>query len=323
MDNSNHKLPQMHGMTCITDGGMETDLLFNHGIDLPEFASYDLLRTADGENFLLEYLAHYVRVAGRYGLGLILETPTWRANRDWGRRIGDSPDELETLNVKGVELIKRVRSEMAGTTVSIVTSGCIGPRGDGYQPGQMMSPAEAEAYHGEQVRTLASAGADMITALTITYPGEAIGIVRAAKAVQLPVCISFTVETDARLPTGISLAEAIAEVDGATDNAAIYYMINCAHPTHFSHLFEQGGDWLKRLKGLRVNASCLSHAELDSSPTLDDGDPEALGAQLAELRSLSPHLTVLGGCCGTDLRHIESLAHRLSDSRGTGDQCRE
>ena len=314
MTNSTPTLPQLHGLTCITDGGMETDLLFNHGIDLPEFASYDLLRTADGTNFLKSYLDNYVQIAARHGLGLVLETPTWRANRDWGKRIGDSAEELVALNIKAVDLIKRVRSEQSGTIVPIVVSGCIGPRGDGYQPGEMMRARQAQAYHSEQVRTLATAGVDMIAALTINYPAEAIGIVRAAKAEQVPVCISFTVETDACLPTGMSLAEAIAAVDGATNGAAIYYMINCAHPTHFAHLFEQGGSWLERLKGLRGNASCLSHAELDSAETLDDGDPDEFGAQLAALRSLSPHLTVLGGCCGTDLRHIESLANHLPDN---------
>lgn len=306
------KLPQLSGVTCLTDGGMETDLLFNHGFDLPEFASYDLLRTEKGERFLHRYFDVYVSIAARHGFGLVLETPTWRANREWGARIGDSPQALGVFNRRAVALLQSVRTELADAGVPIVVSGCIGPRGDGYRSGDMMCADAAATYHRTQVETLTDAGADMVAALTMTYASEATGIVRVAAETGIPVCISFTVETDGRLPSGQSPADAITEVDSATDGAAAYFMINCAHPTHVDHIFSEGGNWLERVKGFRGNASCLSHAELDEAETLDDGDPEAFGAQVAQMRSLSPHLTVLGGCCGTDHRHIDALARNLS-----------
>jgi len=316
-----NELPQLNGMMCITDGGMETDLVFNHNIDLPEFAAYDLLRNKSGKEWLVDYFRNYVGIAQRYGLGLVIETPTWRANREWGERIGDTPEELALFIRAGVRLLERVRSEVATGDVPVIISGCFGPRGDGYSPGGMMSAEEAQKYHGEQMATFAGTAVDMVAALTINYPSEASGIARAAADHGLPVCISFTVETDGRLPAGMSLAEAIAEVDEATNQYPAYYMINCAHPTHFGHLFEEGGAWLERIKGLRGNASCLSHAELDESTSLDDGDPEAFGRQLSALRAMSPHLTVLGGCCGTDHRHIESVGHHLyqQDSYGLSD----
>ena len=305
------KLPQLNGKMCITDGGMETDLVFNYGIDLPEFAAYDQLRTAEGEELLFDYFRNYVEIAERYDLGLILETVTWRANRDWGKRIGDAPDALAEFNRRAVRLIERVRKELAQGDVPVVISGCIGPRGDGYSPGQQMTAPQAKEYHAEQIATFAGTAADMVAAITLNYPAEAIGIAQAAAACGVPVCISFTVETDGLLPTGQSLEEAITEVDAATDQYPAYYMINCAHPTHFDHLFAEGGRWLERVKGLRCNASCKSHAELDESTVLDDGDPVAFGHQLAALRTLSPHLSVLGGCCGTDHRHIESLGSQI------------
>jgi S-methylmethionine-dependent homocysteine/selenocysteine methylase len=313
-----NKLPQLNGIRCITDGGMETDLVFNHNIDLPEFAAYDLLRNKTGQDWLVDYFRIYVEIAQRYSLGLILETPTWRANREWGKRLGDSPEELALFNRAGVRIIERVRNEVATGEVPVIISGCVGPRGDGYAPGEIMSAEEAQAYHGEQIATFASTAIDMVAALTINYPSEAVGVARAAADHGLPVCISFTVETDARLPTGMSLAEAIAEVDEATNHYPAYYMINCAHPTHFGHLFEEGGGWLERIKGLRGNASCLSHAELDESASLDDGDPEAFGRQLSTLLAMSSHLTVLGGCCGTDHRHIESVGRHIYQQSSGG-----
>ena len=305
------KLPQLNDRMCITDGGMETDLVFNYGIDLPEFAAYDLLRTTEGEELLFDYYRSYVEIAERYDLGLILETVTWRANRDWGNRIGDAPDALAEMNRKAVRLVERVRKELVQGDVPVVISGCIGPRGDGYSPGQQMTATQARDYHADQLATFADTEVDMVAAITLNYPAEAIGVAKAAAACGMPVCISFTVETDARLPTGQSLAEALTAVDAATDQYPAYYMINCAHPTHFGHLFAEGGRGLERVKGLRGNASCKSHAELDESTALDDGDPLEFGRQLAALRTLSPHLTVLGGCCGTDHRHIESLGSQI------------
>ncbi|GAB3102931.1 homocysteine S-methyltransferase family protein [Aestuariicella hydrocarbonica] len=306
------RLPQLQGQVCITDGGLETDLCFNMNYDLPEFASYDLLRDEDGYATLYEYYKHYAQLASRYKVGLILETPTWRANADWGEKIGDTPEALRHFNLAAVKLLEHIREDFETEHSPIVISGCLGPRGDGYTPGASMNTSEAKAYHSTQINTFADANVDMIAALTLNYIDEAIGVTQAAQSVGLPVCISFTVETDGKLPTGETLEHAIAQVDQHTNQGPAYYMINCAHPTHFDHLFATHAAWHQRLKGLRGNASCMSHAELDNSDTLDDGNPVAFGKELGKIRKVDSHLTVLGGCCGTDLRHITEICKNLT-----------
>lgn len=305
-------LPQLQDVLCITDGGLETDLCFNRGVELPEFASYVLLRSPEGRDLLLEYYRQYVAIARRHGLGLILETPTWRANTDWGKRLGDSTADLERINRTAVALVEQLRDELDSQDPPLVISGCIGPRGDGYRPGQLMSAGQALDYHRPQIATFASTGADMVAALTLNYVEEAVGIARGAAEYGIPLCLSLTVETDGKLPNGQSLQEAVEEVDAATGGSPDYYMINCAHPTHFDHLFEQPAPWLRRVKGLRGNASCLSHAELDNADILDDGDPDAFGSELDGLLARAPWLTVLGGCCGTDHRHIDQVGRRIA-----------
>lgn len=307
-----HNLPQMAGKVCITDGGLETDLCFNHQIELPEFAAYNLLKDEKGYSTLFEYYKSYAKLANRYQLGLLLETPTWRANSDWGQKLGDSPSALNALNLKSVKLLEQIRQEYDCQKSPIIISGCLGPRGDGYTPENTMSAKEAEHYHYQQIQSFAQSSVDMIAALTINYVEEAIGITLAAQELQLPVCISFTVETDGNLPTGETLLSAIQQVDQATDNGPVYYMINCAHPTHFEHLFENEIAGTSRIKGIRCNASCLSHAELDESEVLHDGNPKEFGFQLKSLKNQAQSLSVLGGCCGTDHRHIEEVCRQLS-----------
>ena len=303
-------LPQLTDQVFVTDGGLETCMVFLEGIELPQFAAYDLLRTPEGEQTLLRFYRPYLDIAREHGVGLLLETPTWRANRDWGKKLGDTPAVLQDLNLRAVSLMERLREESA-KDVPVVISGQLGPRGDGYQPDIAMSAEEAADYHAEQINLFAGTIVDMVSALTINYVDEAIGVTRAAKAAGMPVCISLTVETDGRLPTGESLEHAIDQVDAATNDGPAYYQINCAHLTHFDSELQGGGRWLGRIRGVRGNASRMSHEELDNSETLDDGNPEEFGAQAAGLRAQLPNLTVLGGCCGTDHRHITEICRHL------------
>jgi S-methylmethionine-dependent homocysteine/selenocysteine methylase len=201
-----------------------------------------------------------------------------------------------------------LKEEYQARGTPVVVSGCIGPRGDGYDPGAIMTVEEAEAYHGRQAQALASAGPDLLSAITMTNVNEATGIARAARSVGLPVVISFTVETDGRLPTGDTLAAAIGAVDAATNSYPAYYMINCAHPTHFADAIDADAAWAKRIGGVRANASRCSHAELDAMTELDAGDPDELAELYRTLRDRLPGLNVLGGCCGTDIRHIVAIA---------------
>ena len=299
------RLPQLRGRRMVTDGGMETDLIFHHGVDLPQFAAFPLLESARGQELLADYYHGYAAIARRAGAGLVLESPTWRANPDWGRRLGYSPADLARVNTSAIAFLAQLRDRYAATIADIVVSGLVGPQGDGYQPGQLPSPQQAAAYHRPQIDAFARAGADMVGALTLTSTGEAIGIVRAARAAGLPVAISFTVETDGRLAGGIPLARAITEVDDAA--GPDYFMVNCAHPSHIAPALAEPGGWRERIAGVRYNASAKSHAELDQDTGLDDGDPRLLAAGHAQLVPLLPRLSVVGGCCGTDARHVAAL----------------
>lgn len=301
-------LPQLGGDLFLTDGGLETTLIFHDGLALPDFAAYDLLRRSEGEAALQNYFRAYAALAKRFGVGLILESATWRASRDWAERLGHTPGELADLNRAAIRQLEGIRAEFQTAKTRLVISGCLGPRGDGYNPTNLMSDEGAEAYHAEQVRLFADSAADLVTAITLNYVDEAIGITRAARRVGMPAVISFTVETDGRLPTGETLQAAIERVDTATAAYPAYYMINCAHPTHFAPVLEPGAPWTSRIKGIRANASKRSHTELDEAEQLDRGDPDELAADYVQLRNNHPQLTVLGGCCGTDHRHIARIS---------------
>jgi S-methylmethionine-dependent homocysteine/selenocysteine methylase len=300
-------LPQIADRLFLTDGGIETSLIYKDGFQLPYFAAFDLLKSDEGVAGVRRYFEPYLRIARERGLGIVLESPTWRANPDWAAKLGYSEDDLAVIQRRSIELLAGLRAEYETERTPVVISGCIGPRGDGYNPDRLMSSWEADAYHAPEVRTYAETEADLVTAITMNYAEEAIGVARAAVDAGMPVVISFTVETDGKLPTGQTLKDAILQVDAETDNAPAYYMINCAHPTHFADLLRTREPWLKRLRGLRANASRKSHAELDAATTLDAGDPVELGRRYADLRRSHRGLTVLGGCCGTDARHIEQI----------------
>ncbi len=302
----NH-LPQLAGDIFLTDGGLETTLIFHQGLELPDFAAFGLVQDEAGRATLENYYRTYAALARKYEVGFILESATWRANPDWGSRLGYTKNELADMNRQGIALLSGIRDEYETAKSPIVINGCIGPRGDGYVPSAVMSADEAQQYHAAQIDTFSQTDADMVTALTMNYVEEAIGIARAARASGMPVVISFTVETDGKLPTGQTLQDAIECVDAATQSAPAYYMINCAHPTHFEDVLVAGAAWTERIRGVRANASSMSHAELNESAELDAGDPIAFGRQNKALRGRFKHLSVLGGCCGTDHRHVEEI----------------
>jgi len=302
-----HHLPQLATDLFLTDGGIETSLIYDDGIELPDFAAFTLLEDPAGRAALERYFDAYLAIAARDGIGIVLETPTWRASADWGARQGYSTERLAVVNRAAVDLLVAARRRW-DTAAPVVISGCIGPRGDGYRPDDLMTVTEARNYHSHQARTFADSEADLVTAITMTYPAEAIGVTLAARAAAMPVVISYTVETDGTLPTGESLAEAIEAVDAATDGYPAYYMVNCAHPEHFAGALDQHAAWTKRLGGVRANASTLSHAELDVATELDAGDPLALAEHYRRLRAQHPQLCVLGGCCGTSHVHIDAIS---------------
>src|SRR5512133_2153544 len=281
-----HRLPQLDAARpFLTDGGLETTLIFHRGLDLPCFAAFTMLSDRGGRDELRAYFAPYLALARERGVGFVLDTATWRANPDWGHQLGYSPDELDAANRSAVALAQEIRAASEAEDTPIVIDGVVGPRGDGYDP----------------------------TAVTMTNAEEAIGIARAARAHDVPAVISFTLETDGRLPDGQPLPAAIARVDAETSGSVAYFMINCAHPSHFADALAEDGAWRERIGGLRVNASAKSHAELDEADELDAGDPDALGAAHRELRPRLGAVAVLGGCCGTDCRHVEAIARAWMD----------
>ncbi|WP_417712031.1 homocysteine S-methyltransferase family protein [Roseibium aggregatum] len=302
-----HQLPQSNGITLLTDSGLETTLIFHEGLELPLFASYPLLETVEGRSVLRAYFERHLAIASDHGTGFLLEAPTWRASRDWGRRIGHSPADLKQLNQAAIALLADIRRG-SESVAPVVISGNIGPRGDGYQPDLAMTADEAEAFHAEQIGWFAETEADMVSAFTISTVNEGVGIIRAAAAAGMPSVVSYTTETDGRLPDGTPLGEAFEQTDMLTAGAAAYFMVNCAHPDHFRIALESDAAWLKRVWGVRANASRLSHAELDEAENLDHGNPAELGRDYAQLKRLLPNLRIFGGCCGTDHRHVEAIA---------------
>jgi S-methylmethionine-dependent homocysteine/selenocysteine methylase len=311
----------------LADGGIETDLIFHHGQDLPHFAAFVLLDTEEGRELLRAYYRRYLDIARETGAGLVLETPTWRASPAWFTALGRPSSDLGPVSRAAVRLLRNLCEEQPG--VDVIVSGCLGPRDDGYVAATTMDERAAQDYHRPQVEALHAAGADRVTAITVAYPAEAVGVVRAAQAAGIQSVISFTVETDGRLPDGTTLAQAIREVDDATDRAAAFFMVNCAHPSHIMLALDppaRGASmpadaapdhaadrrWLSRVQGVRANASTRSHAEFDAAEDLDEGDPGAFGRDMARLHEQVPSLRVLGGCCGTDERHIRAVAQSVT-----------
>jgi S-methylmethionine-dependent homocysteine/selenocysteine methylase len=311
MSKYRHRLRRLLAQPFVTDAGLETWLIFQRGVELRHFAAFELLRSAQGAEMLREWYRRFGAIATDSGCGLLLESPTWRASADWGARLGLDRDTLADLNHSAIGLLLELRAEIERPGLPVLVCGNMGPRGDGYVPGERMSVAESEAYHREQIRTFAGTDADLVSVFTMNYVDEAIGVARAARAEAMPVVVSFTCETDGRLPSGESLPDAIVRTDEATDGHVLHYMINCAHPAHFDTELARGGAWLERVRGVRANASCLSHAELEASTELDDGDPDDLAGRYLGLRRVLPRLSVIGGCCGTDDRHVAAMAHRL------------
>lgn len=300
-------LPQLSGDLFLTDAGLETDLIFNHGIEIREFAAHTLLPSSKGRTALNRYFTGFLDLARERNAGFILDSATWKAHRHWARDLESNPAELRAANAESVRFISEMRDRFSDNAKPIVLNAIVGPCGDAYRPEVTISIDQAETYHAEQLGWIAGTEADMVTAVTFNQASEAAGLVRAARSAGLPAAVSFTVETDGALPNGQSLAAAIGEVDEASDSYAAYFMINCAHPTHFSNVLEDAA-WARRIRGIRANASRKSHAELDEAPELDAGNPVEMAQQYHVLEQRMPWLNIFGGCCGTDLRHVTAIA---------------
>jgi len=313
----------------LTGGGIETYLLFIQNLELREFCGFELYMQPEELRRAEEaFLRPTADAALESGCDLLVDAMTWRAQTDYLRALGYDDALLETINQDAVRwvrgFIERWRSSNPGAQeTTLFVSGDVGPRGDGYRVEGEIPIEAALAYHKRQIDALASAGADVIAALTMTNVNESIAIVRAARESGLPCIVSPTVETDGRTPEGISLGSFIERVDAATEAAPLFYMVNCAHPSHLDATLRSAKQrkegWLDRFEGLRANASCKSHEELDNSTEIDRGDPAALASELVGL-SKEYGLRLLGGCCGTDSEHIRAIAERLCGEGAFPDQ---
>jgi homocysteine S-methyltransferase len=299
------QLPHESDKIYYIDGGLETTLVFLDGMELPAFASFPLVDSEVGRERLRVWYRDYLDIAAQHDVGFILEAPLWRAHADWGPILGYDSEGLDRVNREALAFTRALATESSANDVIVGAN--IGPRGDGYVVTDAMSAAEATRYHRPQMRSLAAGCCELVSALTITYAEEAMGIAQAGADFGLPVVISFTLETDGKLPSGETLGDAIERVDAAVPGAVAYYMVNCVHPIHFEKAIESGAPWLSRLRGLRANASTRSHAELDASTELDRGDPDDLATRYAGILARLPEMNVLGGCCGTDREHMAAI----------------
>ena len=313
--------------TFLTFAGGETYLLFLQGFPLREFCAFEVVDDAEAwaqmESALLRPIAD---AAAESGHGLITDCLVWRASGDYVERLGHGARGVDGVNRAAVARTRRFVDEWRSAgderarACPVLLAADLGPRGDGYALGAD-GPVPVEAaydYHREQVRALAEAGIDLLVALTMTSTNEALGIARAAREHDLPVLVSPTVETDGTLPDGSSLGDFISTLDEATAKYPVGYIVNCAHPEHLEPTLAAAAaaraPWLARLRGLRANASTLSHAELDESTELDRGDPNDLAERMRTLQSRYG-FTILGGCCGTDAEHLRAIAQRCNASR--------
>jgi homocysteine S-methyltransferase len=302
-----HALPQLSGSLYLMDAGLETDLIFNRGITISEFAAHTLLTSDEGRAALTQYFEPFLALARDMNTGFILHSATWKAHRHWASAMSATIVELREANRESLRFIADLRNKFASRSNPIVLNAIIGPRGDAYRSNITILAAEAEDYFSEQIDWLTETEADMVSGMTFSQASEGIGFVRAIRGAAMPAAVSFTVETDGRLPNGQKLGDAVREVEAATDGYCAYFMINCAHPDHFGSALLNDEGWEHRVRGIRANASRRSHAELDRAKELDIGNPAELARQYRNLRARLPNLTILGGCCGTDYRHIEQI----------------
>jgi S-methylmethionine-dependent homocysteine/selenocysteine methylase len=307
MSKYRNQLPLMDDRPFMTDGGLETSLIFHDGVKMPYFAAFDLLKTEAGTALIEGHYERFTQLARKHEVGIVLATPTWRASRDWGIKLGYTGSTLASANRQAVDLLVRLRCKWEAPATPIVIGGTIGPRGDRYRSYMRTNIREAQRCHEEQISTFAATQVDMVGGFTLNDIDESIGMVLAAKAAGVPVSISFTVETDGRLPSGDSLQDAIERTDAETNGYTSFFMINCAHPSHFEETLRNGGDWLQRIQGVRPNASRYSHAELDDANELDEGNPVEFGKETARLRGFLSRMNIVGGWCGTDHRHVNQV----------------
>lgn len=304
--------PRLDDRIYITEGGIETEILYKWGFELPEFSMYPLLDNADAMKTIHAMFDRVFAAAAAHDAGIVLAGLDYRASPDWAEKIGYSRDQLDAFIHRNIAFLKGRREAHADRVRDVYIAATCGPRGDAYGTGGTITEDEAEAYHAFQIAASKAAGADLVIGITFNNIPESIGFVRAAQDVGIPVGISLTLTPEGVMRSGPSLQQAVEEIDAATDGAAAWFGTNCAHPVEFEPALN-GGAWTDRLRYVRPNASKMDKIALCKLGHLEDGDPEELGGQMADLKRRFPQADILGGCCGTDERHLGEIARRARE----------
>lgn len=305
---------QRDGKLYLTEGGIETEMMYKWGFDLPHFAMFPLLDNPEAMAAMRGMYRRYLDVAAKHGMCALMGGLDYRASPDWGALLGYSPESLAQANHRSIAFLRELAREYATDIPEILVQGFIGPRGDAYQLNRTITETEAEDYHSVQLATLKEADVDLAWAFTLNNVAEAIGIARAAARIEVPLAISFTLDDNSKLKSGPSLAEAIESVDAATGGSAVFFSINCSHPFEFEPGLESG-DWIGRVRGLRPNASRMEKVALCKLGHLEEGDPVELGQLMGDLARRYPHMDIWGGCCGTGDVHLDEIAANVLAAR--------
>lgn len=308
--------PRLEGKFYLTEGGTETEILYKWGFELPEFAMFPLLDNPKADQVIRDIYRRYFDAAEKHQTGLLILGHDYRASPDWGAKLGYTTEGLADMQRRTIEFLDDVRREYVGRVSDVYIAGCIGPRGDAYGTGGDISEEEAEEYHSVQLTTLKSTQADMAIAVTFNNVPEAVGVIRAAHRIGIPIGVSLTLTTEGVLRSGPTLREAIEVIEEKTNGSAAWYGTNCSHPLEFASALADEGPWLERLRYIRPNAVKMEKVALCKLGHLEDGDPVELGEQMGEVASKFPSADILGGCCGTDERHLGEIAINVNRLRG-------
>ncbi|MBW2409401.1 MAG: homocysteine S-methyltransferase family protein [Deltaproteobacteria bacterium] len=294
----------------LTEGAVIERLRRDPAVELdPYIANAGLIYDQAGKQAMTRIYRQYIDIASRYRLPMIVSAPTWRASSE---RINKSAySGRETMVKDCADFINRIRQDVSQSADCIYIAGLIACRGDSYEPREALTADKAEAYHRLQAQELAHAGVDFILAATLPAVSEALGIAAALSQCAIPYSLSFVIRSDGRVLDGTPLQAAIEKIDAAVNPGPLFYQINCVHPAIFRKAIEQSEPGFDRLLGLQANTSEKSPEELDGLGYLDTSEPEEFAESMLALHTHFG-LKIIGGCCGTDHRHIEEIAKRLS-----------
>ena len=300
-------LPRVDGTYYLTEGGIETEIMYKYGFELPHFAMFPLLDNPEALTAMKGIWQRSLRAAADNGFNAIMNGVDYRASPDWGALLGYTPDGLASMQMRAIDFLRDVARDFEQDIDTIIISGTIGPRGDAYSRNETITADVAEEYHSVQLATLKKAGVDMAWAMTFNNIPEAVGTIRAAENTGIPIAMGLSLDSSSRLNSGPSMAEAVPEIDAQTNSAAAFFGLNCSHPLEFEPALD-GGEWMKRLRSIRPNASPMDKIALCKIGHLEDGDPDELAQQMLDVARRMPHMDIFGGCCGTDERHLSKIA---------------